>query len=202
MSSFARRLSFAQKCSAVLTFFPSLLQGGFAAQANGWRWPIYELLWISAFALIVLSLLLPETLGSTILLRRAERLRRLTGNPLIKTQTELDAKPNETASSLLKENIVMAFKLCAEPAVLVANSYIGLVCTSFFASSLSCPTLTFCLPRLRFSLPLLLFYTTLQTRSSTFGSRLFPSYSTASTASVSAQGVFPTSASSSREPSP
>ncbi|KAK0477170.1 hypothetical protein EDD18DRAFT_1114823 [Armillaria luteobubalina] len=40
--------------------------GRFAAQANGWRWPQYELLWISGFALIVLLLLLPETYEPTI----------------------------------------------------------------------------------------------------------------------------------------
>ena len=72
------------------------LIGGFAAQANGWKWPIWELLWISSFAFLVLFFLLPETLESTILLRRAERLRKLTGNQLIKTRTELDRKEGET----------------------------------------------------------------------------------------------------------
>ncbi|KAL0574441.1 hypothetical protein V5O48_007504, partial [Marasmius crinis-equi] len=64
--------------------------GGFAAQAKDWRWPIYELMWISAFALGFLSLLLPETLGANILLKRAKRLRKATGNPRLRSQSELD----------------------------------------------------------------------------------------------------------------
>ncbi|ORY74280.1 putative caffeine resistance protein [Leucosporidium creatinivorum] len=101
--------------------------GGFAAQANGWRWPIYELLWISGAALILLGLCMPETMGETILIRRAERLRRLTGNPLIKTQAELDRKESETFIGLATENFIRAFQLSLEPAVFFANSYIALV---------------------------------------------------------------------------
>lgn len=102
-------------------------QGGFAAQANGWQWPIYELLWISAFAFIVLAFFLPETSGETILIRRAERLRRLTGNPLIKTQYELDRKESETVLSLATESFVRAMRLSVEPAPLFAHVYISLV---------------------------------------------------------------------------
>uniref|UniRef100_A0A0W0FIR5 Major facilitator superfamily (MFS) profile domain-containing protein n=1 Tax=Moniliophthora roreri TaxID=221103 RepID=A0A0W0FIR5_MONRR len=54
--------------------------GGFAAQAKDWRWPIYELMWISALAILFLSFLLPETYEATILRKRAQRLRKLTGN--------------------------------------------------------------------------------------------------------------------------
>jgi MFS transporter, DHA1 family, multidrug resistance protein len=110
-----------------LTFHRLKLQGGFAAQANGWRWPIYELLWVSGASLLLLAICLPETLGETILIRRAERLRSITGNPLIKTQAELDRKEDETFGSLLGENAFRAIQLSLEPAVLFANSYIALV---------------------------------------------------------------------------
>lgn len=109
-----------------------IFQGGFAALKNGWRWPFYELLWISAFALLVLSFLLPETLDSTILVRRAERLRKLTGNPLLRTQTEIDAKEGETALGLATENFVLAFKLSLEPALLFSHVYIALVYAIFY----------------------------------------------------------------------
>lgn len=105
----------------------STSQGGFAAQANGWRWPIYELLWISGASLLLLAFFLPETLGSTILLRRAERLRKLTGNEMLKTQTELDATADETILDVAWLNFVRAFQLSAEPAILFANVYIGLL---------------------------------------------------------------------------
>lgn len=112
--------------SVLLTSFRTP-QGGFAAQANGWQWPIYELLWISAFAFIVLAFFLPETSGETILIRRAERLRQLTGNPLIKTQHEVDRKESETVLSLATENFMRAMRLSIEPAPLFAHVYIALV---------------------------------------------------------------------------
>ncbi|KAI5477573.1 MFS transporter, DHA1 family, multidrug resistance protein [Pseudohyphozyma bogoriensis] len=105
--------------------------GGFAAAANGWRWPFYELLWISSFAFIVLFLFMPETLGSTILLRRARRLRKLTGNDKLKAQCELDDK-KESFAVELGRRIVNAVKISTEPAVGFANLYVGFVYAIFY----------------------------------------------------------------------
>ncbi|KAK0460425.1 uncharacterized protein EV420DRAFT_1640974 [Desarmillaria tabescens] len=52
--------------------------GGFAAQANGWGWLHYELIWIADFTPIILLPLLPETYELTIRLKRAQELRKLT----------------------------------------------------------------------------------------------------------------------------
>ncbi|GAA5967513.1 hypothetical protein JCM11641_000571 [Rhodosporidiobolus odoratus] len=106
--------------------------GGFAAQANGWTWPFLELLWVSAFAFIVLFFCLPETYEDTILLRRAERLRKLTGNPLIKAPCEVSEKADETVAGLVFETCMRAFRLSLEPSLLVANSYIALVYAVFY----------------------------------------------------------------------
>ena len=106
--------------------------GGFAAQANGWRWPIYELLWISGFALIILALFLPETSEKTILYRRAVRLRRLTGNTAIKTQHELDAGHDNSIFKSVRNNFVVGLKISADPAIGFANVYIGLVYAIFY----------------------------------------------------------------------
>ncbi|KAF9528559.1 major facilitator superfamily domain-containing protein [Crepidotus variabilis] len=105
--------------------------GGFAAQANGWKWPIYELLWISGFSLIFLSLLLPETMESTILLRRAQRLRKLTGNPNLRSQSEID-QANMSRREVAYESLVRPFILAMDPAVLFANLYLGLVYSVFY----------------------------------------------------------------------
>lgn len=43
------------------------LIGGFAAQANGWPWTIWELLWLLGFTLVLLFFFLPETSSSNIL---------------------------------------------------------------------------------------------------------------------------------------
>ena len=114
-----------------------IVLGGFPAQANGWRWPIYELIWISGFALVFLALLLPETYEPTILLRRAQRLRKLTGNPNLRSQSEIDAA-STTASDRLYEALVRPFTLAAEPALLFSNIYLGFVCQLKNISSSIC----------------------------------------------------------------
>ncbi|KAJ7709033.1 major facilitator superfamily domain-containing protein [Mycena rosella] len=105
--------------------------GGFAAQAKGWRWPMLELLWISAFSLVFLCILLPETNGPTILLRRAKRLRALTGNPELKTATER-TEESETVGELVYEALVRPFVLAMEPGLMFANVYLGFVYAIFY----------------------------------------------------------------------
>ncbi|KAJ7833122.1 putative caffeine resistance protein [Mycena olivaceomarginata] len=105
--------------------------GGFAAQAKGWRWPMMELLWITSFAVVFLSLLLPETYGPTILLRRAERLRKLTGNPELRTAAEREEE-SKSAGSVVYESLVRPFVLAKEPALAFANIYLGFVYAIFY----------------------------------------------------------------------
>ncbi|KAJ6499548.1 major facilitator superfamily domain-containing protein [Mycena vitilis] len=98
--------------------------GGFAAQAESWRWPMMEFLWITSFAVVFLSLLLPETYGPTILLRRAERLRKFTGNPELRTAEERDEE-SKSAWGIMYESLVRPFLLAKEPALAFANIYLG-----------------------------------------------------------------------------
>lgn len=81
---------------------PSLgpLVAGFASDAHDWRWTMWELLWIIGFAEIILVALMPETSHPTILLRRAKRLRKLTGNEKIRSLGELE-QSNLTASEIM-----------------------------------------------------------------------------------------------------
>lgn len=65
------------------------LVGGFAAQARGWTWTIWELMWLSGFCWVVLMFFLPETSANNILLRRTKRLRKLTGNDKLTCEPEL-----------------------------------------------------------------------------------------------------------------
>jgi len=99
----------------------------FAVEAKGWRWAFYEMLWLSGGSLAILLFLLPETSGPTILLRRAQRLRKLTGNDKIKSESEVETQHmsvNEIAKMSLLKPFTMIFK---EPIVLAINLYIGLI---------------------------------------------------------------------------
>jgi DHA1 family multidrug resistance protein-like MFS transporter len=105
--------------------------GGFAAEFAGWRWPILELLFINGFTLLVLLFLLPETYGPTILLRRAQRLRKVTGNKTLRSQSEID-QHELSASAILTEALWRPISLMRDPAVTYANVYIGLVYSVFY----------------------------------------------------------------------
>jgi DHA1 family multidrug resistance protein-like MFS transporter len=63
--------------------------GGFAAEAKGWQWTIWELMWLSGLCLVFLIFFLPETSSTNILYRRAKRLRKIMGRDNLKTEGEI-----------------------------------------------------------------------------------------------------------------
>jgi MFS transporter, DHA1 family, multidrug resistance protein len=101
--------------------------GGFAAQAKGWTWTIWPLMWLSGACLVFLTFFLPETSGSNILFRRAARYRKLTGNMSLKCQAEIDAE-NMSGDEILQMALIRPFTLSfTEPIVFLLNFYIALI---------------------------------------------------------------------------
>ena len=99
----------------------------YAVYAMDWRWAFWILLWIAGFALIFLACALPETSADNILYRRAVRLRRLTGNPNIKSQSEIATAHLDFKAEILTaivRPISMTFK---EPIILATDLYVGYV---------------------------------------------------------------------------
>ncbi|KAF8309010.1 MFS general substrate transporter [Clavulina sp. PMI_390] len=105
--------------------------GGFAASAESWRWPLWELAWISGFSAIFLSFFFPETLPDTILLKRAQRLRKLTGNEKLRSLSEIK-QAEMTPRAVAVEYLVRPFQLMMEPVVLFLNLYLGLAYAVFY----------------------------------------------------------------------
>ncbi|KAH8891434.1 MFS general substrate transporter [Thozetella sp. PMI_491] len=100
--------------------------GGFAAEAEGWRWTIWELTWLCSFTLLILAFFMPETNPANILYRRAKRLRKATGNLKLRSQSEIDALKHTVKDDLMV--FARAFTLIlTEPVVLVIDLYSGLV---------------------------------------------------------------------------
>ncbi|OHF04259.1 multidrug resistance protein [Colletotrichum orchidophilum] len=101
--------------------------GGFAAMAKGWTWPIWELMWLSGFAFVLLFFCLPETSANNILYRRAKRLRKLTGNQKLMCEAELMAE-EMTPRDIMMVSLVRPFTLnFTEPMVFLLNLYIALI---------------------------------------------------------------------------
>ncbi|KAK4504597.1 hypothetical protein PRZ48_005513 [Zasmidium cellare] len=103
------------------------LVAGFAVEAKGWQWSIWELIWLNGFCAVIVILTLPETSADTILFRRAERLRKLTGDINYKSAAEIEVEKTPIKEVLLSA-LVRPFYLCfREPILLVQNLYLGLV---------------------------------------------------------------------------
>ncbi|KAF2637097.1 benomyl/methotrexate resistance protein [Massarina eburnea CBS 473.64] len=103
------------------------LVGGFAVQAEGWTWAIWELMWLSGFCWVFLVFLLPETSSTNILYRRTKRIRKITGDARFTCEPELMAEQmtgKDIALMTLIRPITLNF---TEPVVFLLNLYIALI---------------------------------------------------------------------------
>jgi len=103
------------------------LVGGFAVEAYGWTWTVWELMWLSGFCLVFLFFLLPETSSPNILHRRTKRLRKLTGDDRFTCEPDMMSEqmgPKDIVLMTLVKPITLNFQ---EPIVFLLNLYIALI---------------------------------------------------------------------------
>lgn len=98
--------------------------GGFVGETVGWRW-IYWVQMIFAGVMALFKCTIPETFPPVILKRRAQKLRKETGDMNIATEQELFKVP---LSQLLVETLIRPFEmLVTEPILLLLSLYIALI---------------------------------------------------------------------------
>lgn len=96
---------------------------GFAVMNENWRWSLWIILWMSSPVWLLMFFFMPETSAGTILLRRAQRLRKLTGNMNLKSQSEID-QGSKKFTDIALEQLVKPIEICVkDPAVLFTNIY-------------------------------------------------------------------------------
>ncbi|CAF9904389.1 hypothetical protein IMSHALPRED_000018 [Imshaugia aleurites] len=103
------------------------LFSGFAVMAKGWRWSLWEILWIAGPVFVLMFLLVPETSTPNILLRRAKRLRALTGDNRLRSQSEIDQKNIKPMRVLVSAFIKPIEITVKDPAIAFVNLYTALV---------------------------------------------------------------------------
>lgn len=106
---------------------------GFSVSAMNWRWSLWEMLWLAGPVWLVLFFCLPETYPENLLLRRARRLRALTGNQNLRSQSEIK-QAQLSFRDVVFDALVKPVQLFAlDPAIAYADIYIALcyVSTSF-----------------------------------------------------------------------
>ncbi|RMY83843.1 hypothetical protein D0862_11584 [Hortaea werneckii] len=114
--------------SFAATAAPALgpLIAGFSVTVEGWRWAMWELLWLAGPIFLVMLLCLPETSAANILLRRAERLRKLTGDSRLMAQSEID-QANLRPKDVAFEALVRPMQLIVmDPAIGFTAGYVAL----------------------------------------------------------------------------
>lgn len=114
---------------AAATSGPALgpLLSGFSVAAENWRWSLWEILWVSGPVFLLLFFCLPETSTPNILLRRARRLRKLTGDQHLRSQSEID-QSKLTVGEVAKDALWKPMQiLIQDPAITFAALYTSLV---------------------------------------------------------------------------
>ncbi|CAH0059622.1 unnamed protein product [Clonostachys solani] len=103
------------------------LLSGFSVPVMGWRWSLYESIWASAPVGIAMFLFLPETSAPNILLRRAQRIRKLTGNERFMSQSEIDQR-NMKFSHVFLDALIKPLEITIkDPAVLFVQVYTAII---------------------------------------------------------------------------
>lgn len=97
----------------------------FAVQAKGWRWGLWEIVWLTAPLFLLLSLALSETSADNILHRRAARLRKITGRQNILAASEI-AQSQLTTGDVVWDALIKPMEIIIkDPAVLFTNIYVS-----------------------------------------------------------------------------
>lgn len=106
---------------------------GFSVQAENWRWSQWEMLWMNGPVFLSLFFFLPETSSANLLLRRAQRLRKLTGNNNLKSQSEID-QAQLTARDITIEALWRPFQLVLlDPSIAFTAIYTALIYGIFYS---------------------------------------------------------------------
>lgn len=91
------------------------------------------MLWLSGPIFVLMFFFLPETSASNILLRRAKRLRQMTGDHSFRSQSEIDQK-SMTVHQVVNDALIKPWEINAlDPAVLFSTFYTALVYGIFYS---------------------------------------------------------------------
>jgi DHA1 family multidrug resistance protein-like MFS transporter len=106
---------------------------GYAVPVLGWRWSIWEMLIMAGPTFVMMLLFLPETSADAILLRRAQRLRTLTGDKRLKSASEIKAA-NSNFGAVLVDALIKPIQISMlDPAIMFVNVYTSFVYATYYS---------------------------------------------------------------------
>ncbi|KAI0460187.1 major facilitator superfamily transporter [Xylaria acuta] len=116
-------------------FAPAIgpIPSGFSVPVPGWRWSLPEILFAGPAILPVMFVFLPETSSATLLLQRAQRLRRLTDNPAFMSQSEI-AQRDMSSRDILVDALIKPLEITIkDPAILFVQLYTAIVYATYYS---------------------------------------------------------------------
>ena len=120
-------LSFWWKGNVLTRFFAGPAIAGFAVQAKGWRWALWEIVWFTGPIFVLFFIAFPETSSDNILRRRAARLRKRLNRTDLKAQSEID-QADLTFSKIFWDAIIKPIEIfIKDPAITYVNLYTSLI---------------------------------------------------------------------------
>jgi DHA1 family multidrug resistance protein-like MFS transporter len=106
---------------------------GFSVSAKNWHWSQWEMLWMNGPIFLCLFFFLPETSSANILLRRAQRLRKITGDVNLRAQSEID-QAKMTARDVAVEALWRPFQLMLlDPSIAFTAIYTAIIYGIFYS---------------------------------------------------------------------
>ncbi|KAL5336907.1 MFS general substrate transporter [Aspergillus crustosus] len=120
-------------CSGTMAPAIGPIVAGYSVPAKDWHWSQWELLWLSGPILILLFLCLPETSSDTILLRRAVRLRKVTGLVNLRSASEVKMQ-HMSVKEVVANTLIKPWEMNAkDPAILFTTIYCSLCYAIFYS---------------------------------------------------------------------
>lgn len=103
------------------------LLSGYSVPIMGWRWSLLEVIWAASPVFLAMFFFLPETSTPNILYRRAQRLRKLTGDKRFMSQSEIDQRDMKTSAVLVDALIKPLEITLKDPAILFVQIYTAII---------------------------------------------------------------------------
>jgi MFS family permease len=112
------------------------LLSGFAVMNENWRWALWPILWLNAPIWLLMFFFAPETYAPNILYRRAHRLRKVTGNTSLKSQSEID-QAGMSIGKVISNQLIKPFEISfKDPSVFFVQAYTSLIYGIYYRSDM------------------------------------------------------------------
>jgi multidrug resistance protein len=105
------------------------IAGGFIAEYTSWRWVFYIVIIVGTLAATFGAIFLPETYAPVLIQKKVDKLRKDTGNNMLKSKFEKDETPTQILYRALFRPIIL---LATQPIIMVLTLYQSIILGTYY----------------------------------------------------------------------